>query len=63
VIFIFALFITSEIADKIALDGADSLLTYIPPVIPVVAFVFWLLRRRKKAYQDVAHGHLPPGRH
>ena len=62
-IFVFGLLITYEIADKIAPDADDSLLIFIPPVIPVIAFVFWLLRRRKKAYQDVAHGHLPPGRH
>lgn len=62
-IFVFALFITCKIADWIVLDGGDSLLIYLPPVIPVVAFVFWLLRKRKKAYQDVTHGHLPPGRH
>ena len=48
-IFVFALFITYKIADWIALNGGDSLLIYIPPVIPVSAFGFWLLRRRKKA--------------
>ncbi|MGC9943030.1 MAG: hypothetical protein ABSE48_14460 [Verrucomicrobiota bacterium] len=47
-IFVVALFITYKIADRVVLDGGDSLLIYIPPVIPVGIFVFWLLRRRKK---------------
>ena len=53
-IFIAALLITYEIADRVVLDGGDSLLIYIPPVIPVAIFVFWLLRRRKKIPKDAA---------
>ncbi len=53
-IFVVALLITYQIADRLALDGGDSLLIYIPPVIPVGIFVFWLLRRRKKIRKDDA---------
>ncbi len=53
-IFIFALFITYEVAERVVLNGGDSLLIYAPPVIPAAGFVFWLLRRRKKIRKDAA---------
>ena len=49
---IFILFVCSNyvcypIADKLVLNGGDSFWIYVPPVIPVVAFVTWILRRAR----------------
>ena len=47
-IFVLALLITYKIAERVVMNGGDSLLIYVPPVFPAAIFVFWLLRRRKK---------------
>jgi hypothetical protein len=53
-IFVFALVITYEVAERLVRDGGDSVLIYIPPVIPAAAFALWLLRRRKKKRNEAA---------
>jgi hypothetical protein len=37
-----------EIAGRVVRNGDESLATYLPPVIPVVVFVAWSLRRMRK---------------
>ena len=51
-IFIAALFVTYRVANRLVPDGGESLLIYIPPVVPVGIYVFWLLRRRNKPRND-----------
>ena len=46
--------VSYPIADKLVLNGGDSFWIYVPPVIPVMAFVAWSLRRAR------AVGTLPP---
>jgi hypothetical protein len=53
-IFVFALVITYKVAERLVRDGGESLLIYIPPVIPAAAFALWLLRRRKKKRNEAA---------
>jgi len=47
-IFVAGLLLSYRIADHLTLGGSDSLWIYVPPVVPVAIFVFWLLRRRTK---------------
>ena len=47
-IFVISCLISFRIADRVARTGDESLLVYFPPVIPVVIFVAWSLRRMKK---------------
>ena len=48
VVFAVSAGISYEIADRVVLNGGDSLLVYIPPVIPVAIYVAWSSRRAKK---------------
>lgn len=47
-IFVFSSIISYQIADRVILNGGDSLFVYLPPVIPVAIFVAWSSRRAKK---------------
>lgn len=40
--------ISYEIAERLVLNGGDSLLIYVAPVVPVVIYVVWASRRAKK---------------
>jgi len=40
--------ISYEIADRVVLNGGDSLLVYIPPAIPVAVYAAWSSRKAKK---------------
>ena len=39
--------ISYSIADRVVFDGGDSLLIYIPPVVPTAIVAVWLSRRAK----------------
>lgn len=39
--------VSYRIADRMVFDGGDSLLVYIPPVIPAAIVAVWLSRRAK----------------
>jgi hypothetical protein len=39
--------ISYQIADRVVLNGGDSLLVYIPPLVPVAIVAAWLSRRAK----------------
>ena len=47
-IFAAALAISYHFADRVVLNGGDSLLIFIPPVIPVAIYGAWSSRRAKK---------------
>ncbi len=47
-IFVVALIVTYLLAERLALNGGDSLLIYLPPVVPVAVFASWLSRRAKR---------------
>lgn len=46
-IFSIAFFLTINLTDKFSPNLIDGLLPYIPPIIPVVAFLTWYLPRAK----------------
>jgi len=48
VVFVVSVAVSYEVADRLVLNGGDSLLVYIPPVIPVAIYVAWSSRRAKK---------------
>jgi hypothetical protein len=48
VIFAISADLSYQVADRMVLNGDDSLLIYIPPVFPVAIFVAWSSRRAKK---------------
>jgi hypothetical protein len=48
VIFAISAGISYELADRVVLNGGDSLLVYIPPAIPVAIYAAWSSRRAKK---------------
>ena len=48
VLFAISAAISYQIADRVVLNGGDSLLVYIPPVIPVAIVAIWLSRRAKR---------------
>jgi hypothetical protein len=47
VVFAISAAISYQIADRVVLNGGDSLLIYIPPVVPVAIIAAWLSRRAK----------------
>lgn len=47
-IFAVCALISYEVADRLVLNGGDSLLIYIPPAISVIIFVLWSSRRERR---------------
>jgi hypothetical protein len=46
-VFVSFLFLSIKIADRVVLNGGDSLVNYLIPVIPVAIFAIWMSRRMR----------------